>query len=38
MLGNLMSLLSSTDFSFEIVVFKNIFRECDKSVKLYGSR
>ena len=37
-MGNFMSLLSSTDFSFEIVVLKNIFQECEQSAKQYGSR
>ena len=37
-LGNLMSLLSSTNFSFKITILKNIFQEYEQSVKQYGSR
>ena len=38
MFGNIMSLLASVDFSFEVIVFKNIFQEYQQSVKQYGFR
>ena len=35
-LGNFMSLLSSTNFSFKITILKNIFQEYEQSVKQYA--